>query len=140
MKLSKRLQAISDLIPENSKVIDVGADHALLDIYLTKYKNCVCLAIDKSETALTGAIKNIRKYRTTVLTLWHDGLENLKLNDEIIILTGLGTSSIKKILNRKITNDLIISSQTDIQELKEFIESKKYFIHFRTSRGLLWFC
>ena len=34
MKLSRRLQAISDLINPNSKIIDVGADHAFLDIYL----------------------------------------------------------------------------------------------------------
>ena len=28
MKLSKRLKAITDLIKENSHIIDVGADHA----------------------------------------------------------------------------------------------------------------
>ena len=33
---------------------------------------------------------------------------------------------IKKILDRKINNDLIISSHTDIDELKAFLMKKKY--------------
>jgi len=36
MKLSKRLKAICDFVPNNAEIIDVGADHALVDIYLTK--------------------------------------------------------------------------------------------------------
>ncbi len=32
--ISKRLESIASLIPNNSRVIDVGCDHALLDIYL----------------------------------------------------------------------------------------------------------
>ena len=48
MKLKPRLQAIANLIKDNSKIIDVGADHGLLDIYLSKYKNCTCLATDIS--------------------------------------------------------------------------------------------
>ena len=39
IKLSKRLEAISSLIPNNSKIIDVGCDHGLLDIYLYQKKN-----------------------------------------------------------------------------------------------------
>ena len=34
INLSKRLEAISSLIPNKSKVIDIGCDHGLLDIYL----------------------------------------------------------------------------------------------------------
>ena len=39
VKLSKRLKAIADLVDKDSKIIDVGCDHALLDIYLLKNKN-----------------------------------------------------------------------------------------------------
>ena len=35
--LSKRLKEIANYIPDNIKMVDIGCDHALLDIYL--YKN-----------------------------------------------------------------------------------------------------
>ena len=34
MKLSKRLKAISEFIDNEDRIIDIGCDHALLDIYL----------------------------------------------------------------------------------------------------------
>ena len=128
MKLSKRLQAISDLINPNSKIIDVGSDHAFLDIYLNKYKNCECLAIDKSKFCTKTAIENAKKYEANIIAVTNDGLNNIKLNDEIIVISGMGTRNIIKILNFNITNDLILSSHTNIDELKEFLKSKKYYI------------
>ena len=61
MKLSKRLKTICDFIPNNSNVIDVGADHAKVSIYLNKYKYCHVLATDISENCLTKAKENIKK-------------------------------------------------------------------------------
>ena len=40
----------------------------------------------------------------------------------------MGTKTIKKILDINITNDLIIVTHTDINELKEFLINKKYLI------------
>ena len=34
MRISNRLEALTFFVPYNSKVIDVGTDHALLPIYL----------------------------------------------------------------------------------------------------------
>ena len=126
MKLKPRLKAIADLIEENSKIIDVGADHGLLDIYLSKYKNCTCLATDISQKCIERAILNSIKYNTTILTKVNNGLENLNLTDEIIVISGMGTRLIKKILKKEIKNDLIISSHTNIEELKEFLMNKNY--------------
>ena len=126
MKISKRLKAISDLIKENSKVIDVGADHAFLDIYLNLYKNCHCLAIDKSKHSTISACNNAKKYKANIKAITNDGLTNIKLNDEIIVISGMGTKTIKKILNFNIQNDLILSSHTNIEELKEFLKEKNY--------------
>ena len=126
MKLSKRLKAISDLIPNDSKVIDVGADHALLDIYLNKYKNCSCLATDISPYCTEKAKENAIKYQANIETLTNDGLTGLKLNNEIIVISGMGTKNIIKILNFDIHNDLIISSHTNIEDLKEFLLNKNY--------------
>ena len=129
MKLSKRLKAISDLIKPNSKVIDVGADHAFLDIYLNLYKNCQCLAIDKSKYSTKTAIDNALKYKADIKALTNDGLKNIKLNDEIIVISGMGTRNIMKILNFDLKNDLILSSHTNIEDLKNFLKNKKYYIY-----------
>ena len=126
MKLKPRLQAIADLIEPNSKIIDIGADHGLLDIYLTKYKNCVCLATDISTQCIKKAKENAKKYKVNIETKVTDGLEGIELNDEIIVISGMGTRLIKKILNRKINNDLIILSHTNIEELKEYLKEMKY--------------
>ena len=34
MRISKRLKAITEFIDKDDKVVDIGCDHALLDIYL----------------------------------------------------------------------------------------------------------
>ena len=129
MKLSRRLQAISDLINPNSKIIDVGADHAFLDIYLNIYKNCHCLAIDKSKYCTKTAIENAKKYKADIKAITNDGLKNIKLNDEIIVISGMGTRNIMKILNFDLKNDLILSSHTNIDDLKEFLKNKGYYIY-----------
>ncbi|MBR3199039.1 MAG: tRNA (adenine(22)-N(1))-methyltransferase TrmK [Bacilli bacterium] len=128
IKIKPRLLEISNLIKPNSKIIDVGADHALLDIYLNKYKNCSCLAIDISEKCIEKAKMNIEKYNANVQTKVNNGLENIKLNDEIIVISGMGTQKIKKILDIDLKNDLLIVSHTKIDELKEFLLNKKYTI------------
>ena len=128
MKLSKRLKAICALIPDNSKIIDVGADHALTDIYLIKYKNCKCLATDISEKALEGAERNAKKYNVNLSTLVTDGLNNVKISNEIIIISGMGAHTIKGILSKNITNDIIIGSHTDVPSIRRFMYKKGYHI------------
>lgn len=126
MKLKPRLQAIADLIKPNTKVIDIGADHGLLDIYLAKYKNCSCLATDISPQCIEKAKQNAEKYQANIETKVTNGLEGIKLDNEIIVISGMGTRLIKKIINRKISNDLIILSHTNIEELKEFLKEINY--------------
>ena len=57
IKLSKRLEAISSLIPKKSNIIDIGCDHGLLDIYL--YQNKIVtkvIASDINENAINNAV------------------------------------------------------------------------------------
>lgn len=126
IKLKPRLLSICDEIEANSKVIDVGCDHALLDIYLTKYKSCTCLAIDKSINCTLRAYENSLKYNANLLIKCNDGLKDIKLNDEVIVISGMGTKTIKKILDIDLSNTLIISTHTDVDELKEFLHKKNY--------------
>ena len=64
IKLSKRLEAISSLVPINSSIIDIGCDHALLDIYMYQKKiSNKIIASDINANALNNAKKNIKKYK-----------------------------------------------------------------------------
>ena len=63
MKLSKRLERVASYVPDNSSIIDVAWDHALLDIYLyNKRKNIKIIASDINEKPLSIARENIKKY------------------------------------------------------------------------------
>ena len=79
------------MVPNVPRVIDVGADHALLDIYLAKkYLNTSFLAIDISIKALENAKKNILEssLESRIDVLLNDGLKNIELNkDDFIVIS-----------------------------------------------------
>ena len=128
MKISKRIKTICEFVPTNSKVIDIGADHALTDIYLEKTKNCNCLATDISENAIEKAKENIKKANAKVKTKVTNGLKGIKINDEIIIISGMGAHTIINILDKNIKNDIIISSNNNVPLIRKFMISKGYHI------------
>ena len=125
--LSKRLSAVASLITTES-VIDVGCDHGYLDIYLTK-KGLKCRATDISVNALNTAINNFKKYNLDIETICTDGLNNIKINKtDTIVIAGMGADAIVKILNRKITNDLVILTHNHLEKLRRYIVGIGYYI------------
>lgn len=125
--LSKRLETVASLVTTES-AIDVGCDHGYLDIYLT-LKGIKCLATDVSENALRGAIANFKKYNLDIPVLCTDGLSGINIKDyDTIVISGMGTDTIIKILNKDISNDLVISSNNHIERLRRYIVSIGYFI------------
>ena len=138
IKLSKRLEAISSLIPINSNVIDIGCDHALLDIYLYQQKIAKkIIASDINDNALNNAKENIRKNKLekSIETRLGNGLDTLKENDNIdtIVISGMGAHTaigiIKNNLN-KLTkiNSIIIQSNTKVMLLRKEIIKLNYII------------
>lgn len=132
MKLSKRLKTICDFIDNNSRVIDVGCDHAYLDIYLTLEKKCNCLAIDINKNALNNAISNIKKYNldNKIEIKLTDGINDININNnDILVISGMGFNTIKNILiNKKLPNTIIISSNNEVPNLRKFMHSVNYYI------------
>ena len=61
MKINARLKKIGDLVEANSFCLDIGCDHALLDIYLVNQnKNIKAIASDIAEGPLEQAKNNIK--------------------------------------------------------------------------------
>lgn len=129
MKISKRLETIASLIPNNSKVIDVGCDHALLDIYLCHEKDCECIASDVNKNALDQAKYNILRFHAkNVKTVLTNGLEGIPLNpQDIVVISGMGTSTIKEIVDTDdMPNRMIISTHTDFEELRKHMVTRGF--------------
>lgn len=129
MKISKRLQTIADMISNESKVIDVGCDHALLDIYLSMKKNCTCIAADINKNALDQAKYNIKRFGVkNIETVLTDGLQDISVDDtDIVVISGMGTLTIEHILTTsKASNTLIISAHNDWESLRKCIISLGY--------------
>ena len=129
MKISKRLEAISDFIEETDRLIDIGCDHAILDIYLCeKYENINIIASDIHEGALDQAISNIDKHDLVerIETRLGDGLTIVNPSEfDTIVISGMGFHNIKKILSNKpkMINfpKIIIQCNTDVVKLRKFV-------------------
>ncbi len=124
--ISNRLKSLVKYVDANDKVIDIGCDHALLDVYLVKTKivNNIIVS-DVSSNALEQGINNIKKYNLEdyIDARVGNGLEVLRDTDNVdtIIISGMGTSTILEILNNKYlynVKKLIIQSNRDYYELR----------------------
>lgn len=134
MNIDNRLKRIADFIPSDSYILDVGCDHALLDIYLAlNRKNVKLIASDINENPLKKAQENIRKYNLEdkITLVKADGIS--KINDEVdtVVIAGMGTSTINDIINndlKKLKNvkKIIISSHTSSFELRENMNKKGF--------------
>ena len=129
MKISERLKAIGDFINEEDKVIDIGCDHALLDIFLCeKYDNLKIIASDIHAGAIENAKNNIDKYEMNdrIDLRLGDGLTIIN-KDEIdtIVISGMGFLTIKDILSNKPKMEnikkIVVQSNTDVVKLRKFV-------------------
>ena len=104
MNLSKRLQLVASFVPDNTNVIDVGCDHALLSIYLVNtLKNVKVTASDINPNPLKIAKENIKKYHLEkkIKVVLQDGIENIDSSVDTIVISGMGGILISKILSNK---------------------------------------
>ena len=135
--ISNRLKSLVKYIEKVDSVIDIGCDHALLDIYLVK-NNIIdkCIVSDVSQNALKQGIENIEKYNLSdyIETRYGNGLEVLTLKDNIntIIISGMGTNTILDILNNEFLNKinkLVIQSNKDYYTLRKEIVKLGFIIN-----------
>ena len=66
MNIGSRLKQVGDLVNKSSSVMDIGCDHAYLDIYLAEKKELnlkKIIASDNKEGPLKQAKRNIKTYK-----------------------------------------------------------------------------
>lgn len=134
--IDDRLKSLIKYIDSEDLVIDIGCDHALIDIYLIKNNilNNIIIS-DISINALNQGILNIKKNKldNKIDARCGNGLEVLNEFDDIntILISGMGTNTILKILDNKYLNKinkLIIQSNKDYYLLRKEITKLGFMI------------
>ena len=135
MRISNRLEALTFFVPYNSKVIDVGTDHALLPIYLIE-NDLVCnpiIASDNKYGPLETAKKNIAMYdlQSKISLCLSDGLKEVESDFDCVIIAGMGGSLISKILNdskEKLekVKTLILQPNNSEYAVREFLKNNNF--------------
>lgn len=134
--LGIRLESLVKHIKITDKIIDIGCDHALLDIYLVKNNFLKSIIVsDIHENALNTGIANIKKnnLENKIDYRLGDGLKVLTDKDNIntILISGMGTSTILSILNHPYIeniNKMIIQSNNNHATLREEIIKMGYIV------------
>ncbi len=136
MKLSKRLQAVFQMIKPGSIVADIGCDHGFLPIALIQEKVCkLAYACDLREGPLHKAMDMITKYKMQdkVIPLLRNGIQNLPEDVDTIVIAGMGFETIKMILEQNFCdlhkyNQFIIQSNTDVDKLRFWLYENGFLI------------
>ena len=126
-ELSKRLQAVADLVTVRECVADIGTDHAYIPIYLTEHKKVKkAFAIRAEEHVREAGLKEQIKMRRS------NGLEKLSPGEvEAVIIAGMGGGLVMRILTEgqavaETLQECILQPQSEIAKVREFLLQNGY--------------
>ncbi len=135
VKLSIRLKCVADMVNPGARVADIGTDHAYIPIYLIQHKVASSvLAMDVRKGPLEGAKEHIRQchLEDNITTKLSDGLIELCDGEaDTVIIAGMGGRLVCRILEdgrpfEKGVENLILQSQSELQQFREFLRQKRY--------------
>lgn len=129
-ELSKRLQAVADMVTPGLRLADVGTDHGYIPIYLVSAGIIPsAVAMDINEGPLERAQSHIHAegLETVITARLSDGLKNLA-NDEAdsMIAAGMGGGLIIRILSEgggdaKGIKEYILQPQSEVPKVREYL-------------------
>ena len=136
MKINDRLKMIGDLVQANSFCLDVGCDHALLDIYLVKRNEGIkAIASDVKSGPLDQAKNNIKRehLENKIEVRLGDGLSTYSEDVDTVIISGMGGRNIIGICKNnfkifKQVDTYIISPNNYQEDVKRFFCKNGYYI------------
>lgn len=132
MKISNRLKVIASFIKDNSNVIDVGADHGLLEIYLIEQNKVNSLFAVENKVGPYSILKNNLKDYNVTLSL-SDGISEMPEYVDTVVIAGMGgilISDILKAHKEKLTNvkQIVVDAHRDNRLVRETITNLGYYI------------
>ncbi|MDR0831330.1 MAG: class I SAM-dependent methyltransferase [Bacillales bacterium] len=138
MNLSIRLKLIASCLPYSSRVVDVGCDHGLLDLYILENRIASkVIALDNKEGPLNQARLNFDKDKNTypIEFVLSEGLEKVDANEfDAIVIAGMGGNNIANILleaKNKLNNTtaIIVNPTNNFPYVRKVINKLGFKIH-----------
>ena len=133
--LSKRLQALANMVTPGLSVCDVGCDHGFLSIYLVQKQIAPrVLAMDLRTGPLEGAKKHISDYglEKQITTRLSDGLETMEIGEaQAMVCAGMGGALMASILQKESKKahslkELILQPQSEVPIFRTFLKDAGY--------------
>lgn len=137
MELSKRLQAVADLVSEGLVVADVGTDHGYIPIYLIETKKSPkAFAMDVNKGPLLRAKEHIAEHGLTssIDTRLSDGVRALKkVECECVVVAGMGGALTIKIMEEgkeifRNLKEFVLQPQSELQKVRTYLYENAYSI------------
>ena len=137
MQLSKRLQAVANLVTPGIRLADIGTDHGYVPIWLYEQGRIPsALAMDLREGPLQRAKEHIRMHGLDekIKTRLSDGLEKLLPGEaDSIVIAGMGGMLVVKILTQgqavlDSIQELILQPQSDLDAVREYLHRMGFVI------------
>lgn len=135
VELSKRMQAVADMVTFGSRVCDVGCDHGYVSVYLVQTRRSPkVLAMDVNKGPLLRAKENVSRYRTQdyIELRLSDGLTAYQKGEaDTLLCAGMGGRLLMMILSKepdktKDFKELILQPQSELQLFRKFLREKGY--------------
>lgn len=103
IKLTKRLQAIADMVNRGSIPVDVGTDHGYIPVYLVQNKICkTAVACDINEGPLNSCRMLVSQsgLDDKIKCVLSNGLQSVNDEYDTVIIAGMGGELIADILSK----------------------------------------
>lgn len=132
MKISERLSTIASFINKDAFVMDVGADHGLLEKYLIDNEIVKhIIAVENKKGPLDILKNNLIGYDVTIS--YSNGIKDITPEVDTLVLAGMGGMLIVNILNSdssklKNVKHIIIDAHKDIEFVRREISKLGYYI------------
>lgn len=135
MELSKRLQAVADLVREGQVVADVGTDHGYIPIYLLEAGKCKkAIAMDVNNGPLLRAKEHIAEHGLTqkIQVKLSDGVKALSVGEcDCVVIAGMGGALAVKIMEegREVFESLkefILQPQSELVKVRQYLWENGY--------------
>lgn len=135
IELSKRLQAVADLVSPGMRLADIGTDHAYIPIYLMENEKIPqAIAMDINKGPLERAEKHIKVHglEDQIQTRLSDGMTKLQAGEaDSAVIAGMGGALMIKILEEGRETalqlqELVLQPQSELEKFRMYLLENGY--------------